>query len=419
MSATASAPTGLAIPFAPRADRWVAACWYLLCLYALGFVGDSVLPIPQTAPEVVRWGALLLALVIAFLHNPRLQIRPNALLALITVLVLASVPGVLLMEGGIGSVFPLAKYAIFLAVLWLLSPAMANGLQFVRYHMRFLCAVIAQVLVGLVLAPGLAMNGSYGRLGGVLWPLRPSGVASYAGVLVGLTTVLVLHRLIDRRTAAVLLVAGVATLLLTRTRTPLIAMVLGLGVVIAGQALVSARARRFLVWSVGLAGLAAIAFMPLIMGFLRRGQGGDWLSSLTGRSLTWQALLSEERSSTEHWFGHGLGQRGISSRTIDNTWLAAYHKQGMVGVTIIAIVFLTVLLCALIRPPSPERSCALFLVVNAVASSYTKTAISGPSEFLLELFVAVAALIAADGARPAARAVTQGPIRRSPPPRVP
>lgn len=390
---------------APRADRWVAVCWYLLFCNLRGLSGDSVLPIPRLALKAVLWSCLLLAFGIALARNRRLEIRPNVFLALVSLLALATVPTLLVVGGGVDGLLALGRYAMVVAVLWLLSPSMRDGLQFVRYHLQVLCVVLAVVFLGLLVAPRQSLSTPEGlRLHSVLVPLQATAVSSTSGLVVGLAVILAINRMIEVRIASALGVVGVVALLLAKTRMPVAALVLGLAVAVGGQALVMARARRFLVWSAGLAALGVLTLLPAIMAFVRRGQRGDWMSNLTGRDETWDALLAEERGLARRWFGEGLRERGLSGRPIDSTWLGAYYQQGLVGVTIVGIVFLAVFVCAVVRLPSASRSLALFLVTYCVVSSYTASTLGDANEFLLHMFVAAAALIGGDAARPAARA---------------
>ena len=74
-------------------------------------------------------------------------------------------------------------------MLWLLTPWWARrDLLLVRAHLTAVWAVLGSVVLGLLVAPGLARGD--GRLAGVVWPIPPTQVGHYAAVAIGLTTVL-------------------------------------------------------------------------------------------------------------------------------------------------------------------------------------------------------------------------------------
>lgn len=381
-----------------RPVRWVGTCWVLLLVNVLGFIGGPLLPIPKAIGQLVTMGSLGMAFVIAIVHNPRMQIRPNALLTLTSALVLTSVVSSLRLEAGPAAPIRAGRYVVFVSVLWLLTPYWRDGMQFVRYHLRALWAVLATVLLGLAIAPGFAMGGGGGgRLRGSLWPIPPPQVGQYAAIAVGLTFLLYTHRMIGGAAAWVAIPLATATLLLTQTRTALAGLAIGLLVALLSQFLVSARARRILVLAVGLGGLGAAALSPLIVSWLSRGQDAEGLSNLTGRTKVWTALLAQPRGHLDHWFGIGLSDKSYNGLPIDSTWLAAYHEQGLIGAVLVAVIYAMALLGAAVRPPSAARSCALFLVTYLVVASYTEVGVGDSSPYLLHLCVAAAALHGADG----------------------
>lgn len=119
------------------------------------------------------------------------------------------------------------------------------------------------------------------------------------------------------------------------------------------------------------------------------------------------------RSTAEKLFGVGLGDKSFGGLPIDNSWLAVYNEQGLVGVTLVA-AFLAVLGgVALLRPPSLERACAIFLISYCAIASYTEAGLGDASPYLLHLALA-ASLLAAPAAQAAPLALPRVPRRHVP-----
>jgi len=158
-------------------------------------------------------------------------------------------------------------------------------------------------------------------------------------------------------------------------------------------AFTNARARRTLAAAIGFGTLFALAFGQAVTAWLQRGQDAEELTSLTGRAKVWDLLLAEDRTVGEQFFGVGLGDKTFGGLSIDNTWLSTYNEQGWVGIAIV-IAFLAYLLAtAALRPPSPERACAVFLIIYCIIASYTEVGLSDASPYLLHLAVAASLLV--------------------------
>ena len=155
-------------------------------------------------------------------------------------------------------------------------------LSLLRNQMRVLVTVIGSVVIGLLVAPGKATAG--GRLADVIWAVPPTQVAHYSAELVGLTLLMWICGLMQRRTALVIVIPTTVVLLLTHTRTTLVAACAGL--LVAGLSLFngSRRVRRIFAAGVLLVALVAIPFSPTIYNYMTRGENASQLSSLTGRT---------------------------------------------------------------------------------------------------------------------------------------
>ncbi|MFJ1996557.1 O-antigen ligase domain-containing protein [Streptomyces asiaticus] len=382
----------------------VGTVWGLLVLNTLGSAGaKTIVPLPRSLIQMVTMGALVAAFALALAVNLRLRIRASAYVFLLTLLLVTSVISSANLESGFGALFRCARLALFVGTLWLLSRWWDGDLTFVRHHVRMYFAVLGSVAVGLVASPGAALPDLYGgRLVGALWPLTPPQIGQYAAVIIGLTVLLLLGRRTDRVSAAVVIVPSLVLLALTHTRTATLGLFLGLALAIGSLLLTSSAARRFFSWAVLCATVAAVGFASLLQAWFLRGQSKENFSSLTGRAKVWDALLAAPRTTGQKWFGMGLGDKSFGGLPIDNSWLAVYNEQGLVGVTLVAAIIIVLGGVALLRPPSLERACAIFLISYCAIASYTEAGLGDASPYLLHLALAASLLAAPAAAAPLA-----------------
>ncbi|MEU9719373.1 O-antigen ligase domain-containing protein [Streptomyces sp. NPDC047976] len=396
--------------------RIVGIVWGLLILNTLGSAGaQTIIPLPRSLIQMATMGALVAAFALALSVNLRLRFRPSAYVFLLTLLLVPSVISSAHLESGFGALFRCARLALFVGTLWLLTRWWDGGLTFVRHHIRLYLAVLGSVAAGLLVSPGAAMPDLYGgRLVGALWPLTPPQIGQYAAVIIGLTVLLVLGRRTDRAGAAVVVVPSLVLLALTHTRTATLGLFIGLALAIGSLMLTSSAARRFFGWAVLIATVAAVGFASALQAWFLRGQSQENFSNLTGRAKVWDALLAAPRSASEELFGMGLGDKSFGGLPIDNSWLAVYNEQGLSGTAIVAAVFVVLGGVALLRPPSLERACAIFLISYCAIASYTEAGLGDASPYLLHLAVAASLLAAPSGTAPLAAG---DPARRTPVPR--
>ncbi|MBC9717418.1 O-antigen ligase domain-containing protein [Streptomyces sp. TRM66268-LWL] len=395
--------------------KLVGVAWGLLILNTLGSAGaQTIIPLPRSLIQMVTMGALVMAFALAVAVNPRLRIRPSALLLLLTLLLVPSVIASAHLEAGFGALFRCGRFALFVATLWLLSRWWDGGLTFVRSHIRMYFAVLGSVAAGLLLSPGAALPDLYGgRLVGALWPLTPPQIGQYAAVIIGLTVLLLMGRRTDKASAAVIIVPSLLLLALTHTRTATIGLLVGLLVAIGSLVMTSAAARRFFAWAVLVAAVAAVGFGSLLQAWFLRGQTQEYFTSLTGRAKVWDALLAAPRTTSEQLFGVGLGDKSYGGLPIDNSWLAVYHEQGLTGIVLVSAFIAVLGGVALLRPPSLSRACALFLISYCAIASYTEAGLGDASPYLLHLALA-ASLLATPHETPAAIPPVDIPRRRVP-----
>ncbi|EFL27769.1 LOW QUALITY PROTEIN: putative membrane protein, partial [Streptomyces himastatinicus ATCC 53653] len=232
----------------------------------------------------------------------------------------------------------------------------------------------------------------------------PPQIGQYAAVIIGLTVLLVLGRRTTRGSAAFVIVPSLVLLALTHTRTATVGLLIGLVLAIGSLVLTSAAARRFFAWAVLVAAVAAVVFASALQAWFLRGQSKENFSNLTGRAKVWDALLAAPRTAAEQAFGVGLGDKSFGGLPIDNSWLAVYNEQGLIGVTLVAAIIIVLAGVALLRPPSLPRACAIFLISYVAISSYTEAGLGDASPYLLHLALAASLLAAPATATPRATA---------------
>ena len=374
----------------------VGVVWALLVMNSLGSIGlTTIVPIPKAALQVVTMGSLTLAFAIALAINPRVRLRPNSFLVLLTLLLLISCASSLFLESGYGALIRCARFTLFIATLWLITRWWGDGLRFVGYHVRMMGALLLTVALGLLISPGTARPADFdNRLVGVIWPITATQVADYAAVVAGLVTVMWLTRTCSNRTALGIAVPATILLILSHTRTAILAMLVA--VVVAGLPLLltELRVRRSLLMGMFTAAVVGVGFAGPLMIWLQRGQDEGDLASLTGRQLVWDQLLAAPRTPREQLLGIGLTDKSFGGLPIDSTWLTIYYEQGLVGVAIAILIVVSLLGIAILRQPSPARACAIFLVVYCVIASFTQTGLGDVSSYLLHYVLAAILLIA-------------------------
>lgn len=387
----------------------VKAAWCLLFFDVLGAGPTKLLPLPHKFGQALTQGALGAALLIALSVNPKIRARPNVFLGLYSVLgvttLIASLRAL-----SVGTDYRAFRFLAFLATLWLLTPWWGRrDLVLLKAQMRFLIMVLASVMIGFVFSHGAAMSG--GRLQDALWPIPPPQVAHYAAELGGLALVLWLCGLMRRWLALLVALPAFGILIMTHTRTALVAALAGF--LVAGLSLFtgSRRVRRAFTSLILLVAIVGLPLSPLVVHWLTRGESSNQLSSLTGRTNFWSFVFSAPRPETNVILGDGLSNGGINDPAnpgvqglpIDSSWVEVYQDQGLVGDVLVGLMFMVLLLTAAFRPRGPTRALALFLIVYCLVASFTEDGAGIASQYAMDMSLA-ASMLAPSAAELAARA---------------
>jgi hypothetical protein len=395
--------------------RRVAITWALLLFNVMPYSADPLLPIPGAVGKLLVQAALPLAFFLALSVNRRLNFRPSVFLCLVSLLALETVVTAVASEYPKGTLFRTFRMLDFVVILWLLSPYWGrgrDGMLLARFHMKALFFIVCTVLLGLVVAPGLALG--TGRLVGVIWPIPATQAAHYAAVVIGMAIILWFCKLMRGRDALVMVVVSVVVLILTHARTALLAGVVAL--IVAGLSLfpTNPRVRKTLAIAVGVCVLAAITVASAIGSWLARGQNAQQLSGLTGRTGFWGPLLAYPRDPFEMIFGFGLSNGQFRGLPIDSNWLDSYQDQGLYGDIFCGLIIIFLIVAACVQTRGVNRALALFLAVYILVASFTEDGITNPSPYMLDAAIA-ASLIAG----PLVTRMRLLPSRRTPPPPPP
>jgi hypothetical protein len=372
--------------------------WGLLFFNVMTYTDGptNLIPLPHQIGKALPESAVGLALLLILSANKKLLVRPNVYLLLATAMCLcAAIMSFRGYWGGVGSIVRWSRFAAFLGAFWLTTPWWGRRDRMIlQFQRRALIVVMATVIVGLAVSPTKAFaNATGGRLGGILWPIQPTQVAHYAAVLLGMSVVLWLAGVSRSRWTGFVIAGAFGVLILTHSRTALVAMLAG---ILAGSLslfLTRTRVRRAFVVTILLVGIGALTFSPVITRWFERGESGQQFSDLTGRTIAWSAVEAQPRTEVNTIFGYGLSNDGVNGIPIDSSWLATYQDQGLVGDVLQGLILVSLLLAALISPRGPGRAVALFLVVYLAIESFTQTGLGQPSADFLDLAVAMSLLM--------------------------
>jgi hypothetical protein len=251
--------------------------------------------------------------------------------------------------------------------------------------------VLGSVALGLIVSPGHAMAG--GRLGGAIWPIPATQVAHYGAVTIGMVVICWFCGQMRGRTTLLIVSVSMTLLLLSHTRTALVAMIAGLLVGGLSLIVVTPRVRKLFATIAVVAGVAFATASSAIMSWMARGQGSSQLTDLSGRTGFWGPLLATPRTRFQEIFGFGLSNGSFNGLPIDSNWMLSYQQQGLFGVVMCAVILIYLLVAACFQSRGVRRALVLFFVVYCLIASFTEDGITDPSTYMLDVAVAASLLL--------------------------
>ena len=378
-------------------DRWlvhrVELAWGFLVLNVLAFAPHaSLLPIPSTLGKVITQGALPFALLLALTANRRITIRPSVFLCLVSLLALEAILTALFSQYPKGTGYRTFRYAEFVAVLWVLSAFWdRDDMLLVRAHLKTLLIVMASVIIGFAISPGRALGS--GRLAGIIWPIPGTQLAHYSAVVIGITLMMWFCGQMSRNKTIIIVVSSFSILLLTHTRTALVAMIGG--VIVGGLSLISAstRVRKVFIGATAVVAVVLTTSSGAITSWLARGQGQKQLMNLSGRTNFWGPLLAYPRNLFQEIFGFGLSNGTFGGLPIDSNWLDSYESQGLFGCIICGLILLFLYVAAAQKERGLKRAIALFLITYCLIASFTEDGFTDTTPYMLDVMLAASLLV--------------------------
>ncbi|TCN42815.1 O-antigen ligase [Kribbella orskensis] len=337
----------------------------------------------------------------------------------------ASATAFLLADPG-GPLLRLARLMIGLFLLFMLwRPLIREPERLIRAHLLAHLLLALTVVLSLIWRPEVAWRplsafGTGYRLQGVLIPMLPPRVGEVGAILLGLAIIAFVSRKLTFFPASACIGLGLVLVALSRTRTAAAAVAFGLVLAL----LLTRKTWWGRIASISVPGLMGLAFLmiPSLHTWLLRGQGAKQISSLSGRTTSWQYVLDEQVSLQTAIIGHGLGNKRVLLRrgegdidvmAIDNSWLSLYWETGLLAVTIVGIAMI-VAWVSVLRAPTPFVKASGALLLGYVsAASLNESGLSDLSSMTLHLLVA-AAVCDSDRLRARARALVEKPAPPTP-----
>jgi hypothetical protein len=418
----------LARPVPGTVEEVQKPAWFWLMLWCLFVLGvqpwSSRVASPQGttgSTNSMMKGLLLGAIFLVALAatKPGFRTRVNPASSLYVLYVLFACATAFLLAEPMGPLMRLARFLIGLVIVFLLwRPLVQIPERLIQAHLWAHLLLGATVVLSLAYAPSQAWRplsslGAGYRLQGVIIPMLPPRVGEVGAILLGLALIGFVCRKLSFVPAAGLIGLGTVLVAASRTRTSAAAVAFGLVLAL----ILTRKTWVGRIVSLGVPALVGLAFLTIdsLHTWLLRGQGTRQISSLSGRTTSWQAVLDEKVSLQTAIIGHGLGNKRVLLRrgegdidvmAIDNSWLGLYWETGLLAVTIVGIALIVAWISVLRAPTPYVKACGALLLGYITAASLNESGLSDLSSMTLHLLVA-AAVCDADRIRHRARLQAQ------------
>ncbi len=268
-------------------------------------------------------------------------------------------------------------------------------LLYARFSSRVVLGSLVHILAVVTTVAALSglPSATSGRLQGVIPPLNPNELALMASVCL-LWTFAKMVRARESAFDLVCLAGCAGVVLLTGSRASLAALC----VAIVAMTL---KATAFTPRSFALTALLAPVLAYVAVGtdllssvFLRGGEQG--VTTLSNRTIAWDAALTSDRDPWQTWFGAGLSQKKISvpgqwwnTQLLDSSWISALVQGGLIGMALVLAMVLATLWCAARAPRAELGALWLGLLVLLAGRAFLESGLFD-STTAFALFMVVA-----------------------------
>jgi O-antigen ligase len=314
------------------------------------------------ANNFIRLAFLLLGALVMLLVGARYRfffIREvtSGLLGIFSVFALWGLASTLWSVSPLGTLYKSIEYITMLALFALVASSIMLTLKEPRqwlialkgvfdWHWFLLFLLMVSVYVGVIVLPEYAILRDYrdqtGVLGFSIQGALPGLSANAVGTLGAIMGVVAVVRLLLMPRLRILWIAlllvSLLTMVLTQSRSPILAFLVAVVVV-----LVMSRRFGLLIASGALLGTASLAqYGQLMYEFMTRGQNEQNLTSLTGRVTRWQASFEAIREQPLVGYGANAGGRVVLESAlgevgvdVHNTFVEVLLDTGVVGLVLL------------------------------------------------------------------------------------
>ena len=225
--------------------------------------------------------------------------------------------------------------------------------------------------------------------------MLPPRVGEIGAIVVGLTATALAFKKMRPLPGAILISLGLMLIVFSRTRTAAVALLVALlaAFCLTRKHQLGRRALRTILVLI----LLAVPLSTSIQSWAVREQDAGEVSSLSGRTLAWSAVIDQQSSWRTITLGHGLGNKRILLRrgegdidvmAIDNGWLSLFWETGLFGLGLVLLALIATVV-AVFRAPTPYvRAAAGFLITYVAIASFTEQGLSDLSSQTLHVLVA-------------------------------
>jgi O-antigen ligase len=352
-------------PFKIRAFRWLYLAW--ACLLGASSVWNIARDVRFSVDDAgtdnyVRLAFLSLALLVIVIMGARYRFAFLSELATGAIgffffFALWGSASSLWSVSTVGTIIKSSEYAAMLAVFALTASVIfltirnpqnwTFALKSVFDFCWFLVfLLISSVYLGMLIWPEVAIQRGYreGLLGWWIQGALPAIAANSVGHIGAVMGIVAVVRLLwkpgSRTFWAAILAISIVTMVLTQSRSPILAFFVAVVAVLIAS-------RRF-----GLLALVGVSLgaglltnrVQLVYDFMRRNQTDENLTSLTGRVHYWQSSFDALRDSPIGGYGANVGGRyvlqsylGDTVSTVHSTWVEVVLDTGLVGLTLFLV----------------------------------------------------------------------------------